>query len=38
MYGTPTFVYMFNGRPFGSLELRFDSLDHLMRVNASLVH
>ena len=37
-YGTPTLVYMFEGRDYGSLELRFDGADHLMRVNASLVH
>ena len=37
-YGTPTLVYMFDARPYGSLELRFDRDDHLMRVNASLVH
>ncbi len=37
-YGTPTLIYMFSGREFGSLELRFDGAYHLMRVNASLVH
>ena len=36
-YATPTLVYMFTGRQYGSLELRFDSSDHLMRMNASLV-
>jgi hypothetical protein len=38
VYGTPTLVYMFDTHPYGSLELRFDSTDHLVRVNASLVH
>ena len=37
-YGTPTLVYMFDTHPYGSLELRFDATDHLVRVNASLVH
>lgn len=37
-YGTPTLVYMYNGLPYGSLELRFDEGDHLMRVNASTLH
>ena len=37
IYGTPTLVYMFEGERYGSLELRFDAGDHLMRVNASLV-
>ena len=36
-YGTPTLVYMFTGKEYGSLELRFDAAYHLMRVNASLV-
>jgi hypothetical protein len=38
VYGTPTLVYMFDTHPYGSLELRFDATDHLVRVNASLVH
>ncbi len=38
VYGTPTLVYMFDGREYGSLELRFDGADRLARVNASLVH
>jgi hypothetical protein len=38
VYGTPTLVYMFDTQPYGSLELRFDATDHLVRVNASLVH
>jgi hypothetical protein len=38
VYGTPTLVYMFDRRAYGSLELRFDGADHLMRVNASRVH
>ena len=37
VYGTPTLVYMFQTGAYGSLELRFDASDHLMRVNASLV-
>ena len=37
IYGTPTLVYMFTAAPYGSLELRFDASDHLVRVNASLV-
>jgi hypothetical protein len=37
-YGTPTLVYFFDGKPYGSLELRFDGAERLMRVNASLVH
>ena len=37
IYGTPTLVYMFETVPYGSLELRFNAGDHLMRVNASLV-
>jgi len=38
MYGTPTLVYMFTNERYGSLELQFDAADHLMRVNASLLH
>ena len=38
VYGTPTLVYFFDGKPYGSLELRFDGSDHLIRVNASRVH
>jgi len=37
IYGTPTLVYMFETVPYGSLELRFNASDRLMRVNASLV-
>ena len=35
-YGTPTLVYMYSGAPYGSLELRFDSHGHLVRINACL--
>ena len=38
VYGTPTLVYFFNDKPYGSLELRFDGDERLVRVNASLVH
>jgi hypothetical protein len=38
VYGTPTLVYFFDTKPYGSLELRFDGDEHLVRVNASLVH
>jgi hypothetical protein len=38
IYGTPTFVYMFEGLPFGSLELRFTGGDRLMAINACLKH
>lgn len=38
VYGTPTLVYFFDKKPYGSLELRFDASQHLVRVNASLVH
>ncbi len=38
VYGTPTLVYFFDGKPYGSLELRFDGDERLIRVNASLVH
>jgi hypothetical protein len=38
VYGTPTVVYFFDGKAYGSLELRFDGEEHLIRVNASLVH
>lgn len=37
IYGTPTLVYMFETERYGSLELRFDAGNHLMRVNASSV-
>jgi hypothetical protein len=37
-YVTPTLVYFFDGKPYGSLELRYDDDGHLFRVNASLVH
>ncbi len=36
IYGTPTFVYMFDGMPYGSLELRFTGGDRLMALNACL--
>jgi len=36
IYGTPTFVYMYRGMPFGSLELRFSAGDRLMGINACL--
>ncbi len=38
VYGTPTLVYFFDDKPYGSLELRFDGSERLIRVNASLVH
>jgi hypothetical protein len=37
-YVTPTLVYFFENRAYGSLELRFDDDGHLFRVNASLAH
>jgi hypothetical protein len=36
IYGTPTFVYMFKGFRYGSLELRFSSGDRLSSINACL--
>ena len=33
-YGSPMLVYTFDGLPYGSLELRFDEHDLLIRVNA----
>jgi hypothetical protein len=36
IYGTPTFVYMFRGERFGSLELRFSAGDRLESINACL--
>ncbi len=36
LYGPPTFVYMFTGERYGSLELQFDARDHLVRINAGL--
>jgi hypothetical protein len=36
MFGTPTFVYMFDGLPYGSLELRFSAGDRLAGINACL--
>jgi hypothetical protein len=38
MYGTPTLIYMFSNAPYGSLELRFDANDHLVRINACLTN
>jgi hypothetical protein len=37
-FGTPTLIYMFDGLPYGSLELRFDADDRLERINACLTH
>ena len=37
-YRTPTLVYMYSNQPYGSLELRFDTNDHLVRINACLTH
>jgi hypothetical protein len=37
IYGTPTFVYMYRGDSFGSLELRFSAGDRLMGINACLM-
>jgi hypothetical protein len=37
-YGTPTLIYMYSDAPYGSLELRFDANDHLVRINACLTH
>lgn len=31
-------VYMYNGEPYGSLELRFDTKDELYRINACDTH
>ncbi len=36
LYGPPTFVYMFTGERYGSLELQFDAQNHLVRINAGL--
>lgn len=38
VYGTPTLVYFFADKPYGSLELRYDVNERLKRINASLVH
>lgn len=38
MYGTPTLVYMYPRPPYGSLELRFDADQQLVRINACLAH
>ncbi len=38
VYGTPTLIYFVEDKPYGSLELRFDTDERLMRINASLVH
>ncbi|MEI7743416.1 MAG: hypothetical protein WCK58_06665 [Chloroflexota bacterium] len=38
IYGTPTFVYMYDSQVYGSLELQFDAADTLVRINASLTH
>jgi len=38
IYGTPTLVYMYEAQVYGSLELRFDDADQLVRINASLTH
>jgi hypothetical protein len=37
-YGTPTLVYMYTHEAYGSLELRFDTDAHLVRINACLTH
>jgi hypothetical protein len=37
-YGTPTFVYMYDNEPYGSLELRFNAADELVQINACLTH
>ena len=36
VYGTPMLVYTFDGERYGSLELRFDGNDRLVRINASV--
>lgn len=36
VYGTPTFVYMYRGMPYGSLELRFSPGGRLQAINACL--
>jgi len=36
-YGTPTLVYAYRGKVYGSLELRFSGGDRLMRINACLL-
>jgi hypothetical protein len=36
VYGTPTFVYMYRGMPYGSLELRFNGDGGLTAINACL--
>lgn len=36
-YGTPTLVYAYEGMPYGSLELRFNAGNRLVRVNACLL-
>ncbi len=37
-YGTPTLVYAYKDKAYGSLELRFSAGDRLMRINACLLH
>jgi hypothetical protein len=37
-YGTPTLVYAYEDKAYGSLELRFSAGDRLMRINACLLH
>ena len=38
VYGTPTLIYPYLDRAYGSLELRFSAGDRLMRINACLLH
>lgn len=38
VYGTPTLVYMYEGSPYGSLELRFNDKTKLIGINACLTH
>ncbi|MHB8891258.1 MAG: hypothetical protein ACYC65_04355 [Candidatus Limnocylindrales bacterium] len=38
IYGTPTLVYTYSDALYGSLELRFDANDELVRINACLTH
>jgi hypothetical protein len=38
VYGPPMLVYMYAGPSYGSLELQFDELDRLVRINAALWH
>jgi hypothetical protein len=38
IYGPPTLVYKYEGEPYGSLELQFDTNQRLYRVNACITH